>query len=38
MGVDNIQLTEKGKKIILDGKLYIILDGAMYDAQGKMVK
>ena len=37
-GVDNIQLTEKAKKIILDGELYIILDGAMYDAQGKMVK
>lgn len=37
-GVDNIQLTEKAKKIILDGELYIILDGKLYDARGAQIR
>ena len=36
-GVSNTEATPKAQKIIYDNKLYIIVNGALYDATGKKV-
>ena len=38
-GLEGIEESDSGiKKILIDGQLYIIRNGKMYDAQGKMIK
>ena len=37
-GISNIQLTEKAEKVVVDGVLYIIRDGKMFNANGAQVK
>ena len=37
-GIEEVQLTEKVQKIIVDGVLYIIRDNKMYNAQGVQVR
>lgn len=37
-GIENVVLTEKAQKVIIDGVLYIIRDNKMYNAQGTQVR
>ena len=37
-GIENIVLTEKAQKVAVDGQLFIIRDGKMYNAQGAQVR
>lgn len=37
-GIENIQLTEKAQKVSVDGHLFIIRDGKMFNAQGAQVR
>ena len=37
-GIENIVLTEKAQKVAVDGQLFIIRDGKMYNAQGVQVR
>ena len=36
--IDNVTLTEKAQKVIVDGVLYIVRDGKLFNAQGAIVK
>ena len=37
-GIENVNLTEKAEKVIVDGVLYIVRDGKMYNVQGAQVR
>ena len=37
-GIEDVVLTEKAQKLIIDGALYIIRDNKMYNAQGAQVR
>lgn len=37
-GIENITLTENAQKVIVDGNLYIVRDGKMFNAQGAQVR
>ena len=37
-GIENIVLTEKAQKVMVDGILYIVRDGKMYNVQGTQVR
>ena len=37
-GIENVVLTEKAQKVVVDGVLYIIRDNKMYNAQGAQVR
>lgn len=37
-GIENVVLTEKAQKVMVDGVLYIIRDNKMYNLQGVMVR
>jgi hypothetical protein len=37
-GIENIKLTKKAQKVIVDGMLYIVRDGKMFNATGAEVK
>ena len=37
-GIENIVLTEKAQKVVVDGVLYIVRDGKLYNALGAEVK
>ena len=37
-GIENITLTEKAQKVVVDGVLYIVRDNKMYNAQGTQVR
>ena len=37
-GIEHIVLTEKAKKVVVDGMIYIVRDGKMYNVQGAQVK
>lgn len=37
-GIENVVLTEKAQKVIVDGVMYIIRDNKMYNAQGTQVR
>ncbi|MBQ3673353.1 MAG: hypothetical protein II928_02635 [Paludibacteraceae bacterium] len=37
-GIENVTLTEKAQKVVVDGVLYIIRDNKMYNAQGTQVR
>ena len=37
-GIENIELTEQAKKVVVDGMLYIVHDGKLFNAQGAQVK
>ena len=37
-GIENVVLTEKAKKVVVDGVLYIIRDNKMYDVRGTQVR
>lgn len=37
-GIENVVLTEKAKKVVVDGVLYIIRDNKMYNVQGTQVR
>ena len=37
-GIENIVLTEKAKKVIVDGMIYIVRDGKMFDLTGVQVR
>ena len=37
-GIENIVLTEKAKKVVLDGMLYIVRDGKLFNLQGAQVR
>ena len=37
-GIENITLTEKAHKVVVDGVLYIVRDNKMYNAQGAQVR
>lgn len=37
-GIENIVLTEKAKKVIVDGMIYIVRDGKLYNLQGAQVR
>ena len=37
-GIENIQLTEKARKVMVDGVVYIVRDGKMYNALGTQVR
>lgn len=37
-GIENVVLTEKVQKVVIDGALYIVRDGKMYNAQGAQVR
>ena len=37
-GIENITLTEKAHKVVVDGVLYIVRDNKMYNAQGVQVR
>ena len=36
--IENIELTEQAKKVVVDGMLYIVRDGKLFNAQGAQVK
>ena len=37
-GIENVQLTEKAQKIMIDGAIYIIRNGKMFDVRGAQVR
>ena len=37
-GIENIVLTEKAQKVIMDGMIYIVRDGKLFNLQGAQVK
>ena len=37
-GIENIELTENAKKVVVDGVLYIVRDGKMFNVQGAQVR
>ena len=37
-GIENVTLTEKAHKVVVDGVLYIVRDNKMYNAQGAQVR
>ena len=37
-GIENVQLTEKAQKVMVDGVIYIIRDNKMYNVQGTQVR
>lgn len=37
-GIENVVLTEKAKKVIVDGVMYIVRDGKMFNVQGAQVR
>ena len=37
-GVENIELTEQAKKVVVDGMVYIVRDGKMFDLTGVQVR
>ncbi|MBO4453891.1 MAG: hypothetical protein J5761_02425, partial [Paludibacteraceae bacterium] len=37
-GIENVLLTEKAQKVMVDGVLYIIRDNKMYNVQGAQVR
>lgn len=37
-GVENVELTEKAQKVMVDGVLYIVRDGKMFDVRGTQVR
>ena len=37
-GIENIQLTEKAQKVVVDGVLYIVRDSKMFNLQGAQVR
>ncbi len=37
-GIENIELTEKAQKVIVDGVIYIVRDGKMFNLQGTQVR
>ena len=37
-GIENIVLTEKAQKVIVDGMIYIVRDGKLFDMTGAQVK
>lgn len=37
-GIENIKLTEKAHKIVVDGMIYIVRDGKMFNLQGAQVR
>ena len=37
-GIENVVLTEKAQKVVVDGVLYIVRDNKMYNVQGVMVR
>ena len=37
-GIENVVMTEKAQKVIVDGVMYIIRDNKMYNAQGAQVR
>ena len=38
LGIENVVLTEKAHKVVVDGVLYIVRDNKMYNAQGTQVR
>lgn len=38
MGIENVSLTEKAQKVMVDGVMYIIRDGKMFNVQGAQVR
>ena len=38
MGIENVSLTEKVQKVMVDGVLYIVRDGKMFNVQGAQVR
>jgi hypothetical protein len=37
-GIENVVMTEKAQKVMVDGVLYIVRDGKMYNVQGAQVR
>ena len=37
-GIENIVLTEKAQKVVVDGVLYIVRDNKMFNVQGTQVR
>ena len=37
-GIENVVLTEKAQKVMVDGVMYIVRDGKMYNVQGAQVR
>lgn len=37
-GIENIELTEKAQKVVVDGVIYIVRDGKMFNLQGAQVR
>jgi len=37
-GIENVVLTEKAQKVVVDGVIYIIRDNKMYNIQGTQVR
>ena len=37
-GIENVELSEKARKVAVDGQLFIIRDGKMFNAQGAQVR
>ena len=37
-GIENVVLTEKASKVIVDGVLYIVRDGKLFDVRGAQVR
>lgn len=37
-GIENIELTEEAKKVVMDGSLYIVRDDKIFNAQGARVR
>ena len=37
-GIENITLTEKAQKVVVDGVLYIVRDNKMFNLQGAQVR
>ena len=37
-GIENVVLTEKAQKVLIDGVIYIIRDNKIYNLQGTQVR
>jgi hypothetical protein len=37
-GIENVKLTEKAHKVVVDGVLYIVRDNKMFNVQGAQVR
>ena len=37
-GIENVVLTEKAQKVIVDGVMYIVRDNKMFDVNGTQVR